>query len=601
MNQIIEIAVPDIGNFDSVDVIEVHVKPGDSVAVDDSLITLESDKASMDIPATHAGTVKAVTVKVGDKVSKGSPILTLETVTTSPAAPDAKAQQGGNEPAPQTVQAVRQGAGEAANAVVASQTVQQQGDLHAEVLVLGAGPGGYTAAFRAADLGRKVVLVERYPTLGGVCLNVGCIPSKALLHAAKVIAEAEEMAGHGISFGKPTIDIAKLKSWKEKDVVGKLTGGLAGLAKQRKVTVVTGRGEFVSPNRLAATGADGKVTTISYDTAIIAAGSQATRMPGLAPEQQNDPRIMDSTGALALEDIPKRMLVIGGGIIGLEMGTVYDAFGTRVSVVELADGLIPGCDRDLVRPLHKRMERRFEKIMLKTKVSRLEPGTDGIRVTFEGEQAMAPQVYDRVLVAIGRRPNGRNIGADKAGVFVNEYGFIPVDRQMRTNVPHIFAIGDIVGQPMLAHKAVHEGKVAAEVIAGHKAEFQALAIPSVAYTDPEVAWAGMTETEAAARGIEVEKASFPWAASGRALSIARTEGMTKLILDKDTRRVIGAGIVGPNAGELLAEAVLAIEMGADAEDIGLTIHAHPTLSETICFAAEIATGTITDLLPPGKR
>jgi dihydrolipoamide dehydrogenase len=589
MSQTIEIQVPDIGNFDSVDIIEVHIKPGDSIGVDDSLITLESDKASMDIPATHAGTVKAVAVKVGDKVSKGSPILTLE-VAAAEATPSAKPE------APTAASAVLTAVG--ATAVPA---VSGPSDLHAEVLVLGAGPGGYTAAFRAADLGKQVVLVERYPTLGGVCLNVGCIPSKALLHAAKVITEAEEMAEHGISFGKPQIDIAKLKAWKEKDVVGKLTGGLSGLAKQRNVTVVNGRGEFTSTNQVQVVGADGKVTTVSFDYAIIAAGSQATKMPGLAPEHQNDPRIMDSTGALALEDIPKRMLVVGGGIIGLEMGTVYDAFGAKVSVVELSDGLIPGCDRDLVRPLHKRMEKRFEKILLKTKVAKLEPQQDGVHVTFEGEQAIEPQVYDRVLVAIGRRPNGKHIGADKAGVFVNEYGFIPVDKQMRTNVPHIFAIGDIVGQPMLAHKAVHEGKVAAEVIDGHKVEFQALAIPSVAYTDPEVAWAGMSETDAKAKGIEVEKASFPWAASGRALSIARTEGMTKLILDKDSRRIIGAGIVGPNAGELLAEAVLAIEMGADAEDIGLTIHAHPTLSETVCFAAEMAEGTITDLLPPRKK
>ncbi len=589
MSQTIEIAVPDIGNFDSVDVIEVHVKPGDSIAVDDSLITLESDKASMDIPSSHAGTVKSVTVKVGDKVSRGTSILTVE--TSAGAVPSAKAEVPAAPLAPAAV----------ASVVAPTPVAAGPSDLHAEVLVLGAGPGGYTAAFRAADLGKKVVLVERYPTLGGVCLNVGCIPSKALLHAAKVITEAEEMAEHGISFGKPKIDIEKLKSWKANDVVSKLTGGLAGLAKQRNVTVVNGRGEFVSQNQLAVTGADGKATTISFEYAIIAAGSQATKMPGLAPEHQNDPRIMDSTGALALEDIPKRMLVVGGGIIGLEMGTVYDAFGSRVSVVELADGLIPGCDRDLVRPLHKRMEKRFEKILLKTKVAKLEPKKDGIHVTFDGEQAIEPQVYDRVLVAIGRRPNGKNIGAEKAGVFVNEYGFIPVDRQQRTNVPHIFAIGDIVGQPMLAHKAVHEGKVAAEVIDGHKVEFQALAIPSVAYTDPEVAWAGITETDAKAKGIEIEKASFPWVASGRALSIGRTEGSTKLIMEKETRRIIGAGIVGPNAGELLAEAVLAIEMGADAEDIGLTIHAHPTLSETVCFAAEMAEGTITDLMPPKKR
>ena len=592
MSQTLEIQVPDIGNFESVDVIEVHVKPGDSISVDDSLITLESDKASMDIPATHAGVVKAVAVNVGDKVSKGYPILTLE--ITEGATPPAAAVETPAAP-------VAPAPAAPAAAPVPAPATSSPSDHHAEVLVLGAGPGGYTAAFRAADLGKKVILVERYPTLGGVCLNVGCIPSKALLHAAKVITEAEEMSAHGITFGRPVIALPKLREWKEKEVVGKLTGGLSGLAKQRNVTVIQGRGEFTSPNQLAVTGADGKVTTISFDNAIIAAGSQATKMPGLAPEHQNDPRIMDSTGALALEDIPKRMLVVGGGIIGLEMGTVYDALGSKVSVVELSDGLIPGCDRDLVKPLHKRMEKRFEKILLKTKVAKLEPKKDGIHVTFEGDQAIEPQIYDRVLVAIGRRPNGKNIGAETAGVFVNEYDFIPVDKQMRTNVSHIFAIGDIVGQPMLAHKAVHEGKVAAEVIDGHKVEFQALAIPSVAYTDPEVAWAGMTETEAKAKGIEIEKASFPWAASGRALSIARTEGLTKLILEKESRRVIGAGIVGPNAGELLAEAVLAIEMGADTEDIGLTIHAHPTLSETVCFAAEMAEGTITDLLPPRKR
>jgi dihydrolipoamide dehydrogenase len=594
MSQIIEIQVPDIGNFDAVDVIEVYIKPGDTIAVDESLITLETDKASMDIPSTHAGTVKDVKVKVGDKVAKGALILTLEAEAAAVPAKPAASESAAAAPA-----APAQPATVAAPAAVPA--AASPSDLHTEVLVLGAGPGGYTAAFRAADLGKKVVLVERYPSLGGVCLNVGCIPSKALLHAAKVITEAEEMAEHGISFGKPQIDLEKLKSWKSKDVVSKLTGGLTQLAKQRNVTVITGRGEFTNPNQIAITGADGKITTISFDNAIIAAGSQATKMPGLAPEHQNDPRILDSTSALDLDGLPKRMLVVGGGIIGLEMGTVYDAFGSKVSVVELSDGLIPGCDRDLVKPLQKRMEKRFEKILLKTKVAKLEPRDDGIHVTFEGEQAIEPQVYDKVLVAIGRRPNGKNIGADKAGVFVNEYGFIPVDKQMRTNVPHIFAIGDIVGQPMLAHKATHEGKVAAEVIDGHKVEFQALSIPSVAYTDPEVAWTGISEIDAKAKGIAIEKASFPWVASGRALSIGRTEGMTKLIMDKDTRRIIGAGIVGPNAGELLAEAVLAIEMGADAEDLGLTIHAHPTLSETICFAAEMAEGTITDLLPPRKK
>ena len=585
MSQLTEVLVPDIGNFDSVDVIEVLVKVGDVIAKEDSLITLESDKASMDIPSSHAGTVKEVKVKVGDKVAKGSLILLVEAEAATEAKPApvaaptaAPASVAETKPAPIT-------------APTPAPAATGASDLHAEVVVLGSGPGGYTAAFRAADLGKQVVLIERYATLGGVCLNVGCIPSKALLHTAKVITEAEETAHHGVSFGKPQIKLDELRDWKANDVVGKLTGGLAQMAKQRGVTTVVGVGKFTSPNQIAVTAADGKVTTVSFDNAIIAAGSQATKFPG-APE---DERIMDSTGALALADIPKRMLVIGGGIIGLEMGTVYDALGSKVSVVEFMDGLIPGCDRDLVRPLHKRMEKRFEKIMLSTKVSKIEARKEGIYVEFEGENAIEPQVYDRVLVAIGRRPNGKNIGAELAGVAVDERGFIAVDKQMRTNVPHIFAIGDIVGQPMLAHKATHEGKVAAEVIAGHKVEFQALAIPSVAYTDPEVAWAGISETEAKAKGIEIEKASFPWAASGRALSIARSEGSTKLIFDKETHRLIGAGIVGVNAGELLAEAVLAIEMGADAHDLGLTIHAHPTLSETLCFAAEMKEGTITDL------
>ena len=468
----------------------------------------------------------------------------------------------------------------------------QTTELQTDVVVLGSGPGGYTAAFRAADLGKKVVLIERYATLGGVCLNVGCIPSKALLHTAKVITEAEETAHHGVSFGAPKIDLEALKNWKNNDVVAKLTGGLAQMAKQREVTVVVGNGQFTSPKQIAVTGADGAVTTINFENAIIAAGSQATKFPG-APD---DARIMDSTGALKLDDIPKRLLVIGGGIIGLEMGTVYDALGSRVSVVEFMDGLITGCDRDLVRPLQKRMDKRFEAIMLSTKVAKMEAKKDGIHVSFEGDEAPKEvQIYDRVLVSIGRKPNGNNIGADKAGVAVDERGFIAVDKQMRTNVSHIFAIGDIVGQPMLAHKATHEGKVAAEVIAGQKVEFVASVIPSVAYTDPEIAWAGVTELDAKAKGIEIEKASFPWAASGRAISVARTEGSTKLIFDKTTHRLIGAGIVGVNAGELLAEAVLAIEMGADAHDLGLTIHAHPTLSETICFAAEMKEGTITDL------
>jgi len=581
MSNLIEVLVPDIGNFDSVDVIEVLVKAGDSIAKEDSLITVESDKASMDIPSSQTGTVKEVKVKVGDKVAKGTLILLLE------------AEAGASAPAPAPKQEQKPHAPEPAPVLAPSPTIAKSAnDISTQVVVLGSGPGGYTAAFRAADLGKQVVLIERYSSLGGVCLNVGCIPSKALLHTAKVITEAEETSHHGVNFGAPKIDLEALRNWKSNDVVAKLTGGLAQMAKQRGVTVINGVGKFTGPNQITVTADDGKATTVGFENAIIAAGSQAIKMPG----SPDDPRIMDSTGALKLDDIPKRLLVIGGGIIGLEMGTVYDALGSKVSVVEMADGLIMGCDRDLVRPLQKRMDKRFEAIMLSTKVAKIDAKKDGIHVTFEGDEApKEPQIYDRVLVAIGRRPNGKNIGAENAGVAVDERGFISVDKQMRTSVPHIFAIGDIVGQPMLAHKATHEGKVAAEVIAGHKVEFQALAIPSVAYTDPEVAWAGVTEIEAKEKGIEIEKASFPWAASGRALSIARTEGTTKLIFDKTTHRLIGAGIVGVNAGELLAEAVLAIEMGADAHDLGLTIHAHPTLSETICFAAEMKEGTITDL------
>lgn len=590
MSNLVDVLVPDIGNFDSVDVIEVLVKVGDELALEDSLITVESDKASMDIPSPVAGIVKSVTVRVGDKVAKDSLLMQVESqahvVKPAPAKAEAPAK---SEPAPA---AAPQAAAPVSAAPLASTNAVPASDMHAEVVVLGSGPGGYTAAFRAADLGKKVVLIERYSTLGGVCLNVGCIPSKALLHTAKVITEAEETAQHGVSFSSPNIDLEQLRHWKANDVVGKLTGGLAAMAKQRDVTVVQGLGKFTGPNQIAVTAADGKLTTVSFDYAIIAAGSQATKFPG-APA---DERIMDSTGALALADIPKRLLVIGGGIIGLEMGTVYDALGSKVSVVEFTDGLVQGCDRDLVRPLQKRMEKRFESIMLSTKVVSMDAKPDGIHVSFEGEAAPKDvQVYDRVLVSIGRKPNGKNIGAELAGVNINDWGFIPVDKQMRTNVPHIFAIGDIVGQPMLAHKATHEGKVAAEVIAGHKVQFQAMTIPSVAYTDPEIAWAGVTETEAKAQGIDYEKASFPWAASGRALSVGRTEGTTKLIFDKTSHRLIGAGIVGVNAGELLAETVLAIEMGADAHDLGLTIHPHPTLSETVCFAAEMKEGTITDL------
>ena len=468
--------------------------------------------------------------------------------------------------------------------------------LHAEVVVLGAGPGGYTAAFRAADLGKQVVLIEKHATLGGVCLNVGCIPSKALLHVAKVITEADEAAHHGVTFGKPKIDIEKIREWKQ-SVVAKLTGGLAVLARQRKVQVVRGIAKFTSPNSIEVQTADGE-KVITFDHAIVAAGSSVARIPGFP---YDDPRLIDSTGALALQDVPKRMLIIGGGIIGLEMATVYDALGSKISVVELADGLIPGADRDLVRPLAKRIEKRYEAIYLKTQVTKIEAQKSGLKVSFEGDNAPEPQLYDRVLLAVGRRPNGREINAEAAGLIVNERGFIPVNNQQRTNVPHIFAIGDIVGDPMLAHKAAHEGKVAAEVIAGHKSAFEALTIPSVAYTDPEIAWMGLTETQAKAQGIVYEKASFPWAASGRALSIGRDEGLTKLLYDPVSMRILGAGIVGSNAGELIAETVLALEMGADMEDIGLTIHPHPTLSETVGFAAEIANGSITDLFMPKKN
>jgi dihydrolipoamide dehydrogenase len=569
----IEVKVPDIGDFSDVPVIEVMVHPGDTVAEEDPLITLESDKATMDVPSPAAGKISELKVSVGDTVSEGTLILTLEGAAANGDQPESP------RPLPS----------------VPAPSVEGTADHHADVVVLGSGPGGYTAAFRAADLGLKVILIERYDRLGGVCLNVGCIPSKALLHVARMIAEAEEAKGQGISFGEPQIDLDGLRSWKE-SVVGRLTGGLDGLAKQRKVDVVRGTAKFTSPNVLRVEGADGG-TTVSFDRCIIAAGSSAIRLPGIP----DDPRVIDSTGALELEDVPNRLLIVGGGIIGLEMATVYDALGSQITVVELMDQLIPGADKDLIRPLQKRITGRYESILLKTKVAAIEAADDGLRVTFEGESAPEPQTFDRVLLAVGRRPNGPRIGADAAGVVVDERGFIPVDRQMRTNVPHIHAIGDIVGEPMLAHKATHEAKVAAEVCAGHDAQFDVRTIPSVAYTDPEVAWMGLTETEAKAKGIEVEKASFPWAASGRALSLGRDEGVTKLLFEPGTRRLLGAGIVGPNAGELIAETVHALEMGADAEDLSLTVHPHPTLSETVGFAAEMAEGTITDLMPPRRR
>ncbi len=579
MTQIINVSVPDVGDFNDIPIIEILVKPGDSVEKESPLVTLETDKATMEIPSPCNGVIKKIIVSINDKVSEGSLLLTLETESTTLSPNESSTSSDAtNLPSTQPDPIANQ-----TNALPKS-------DFHADVVVLGAGPGGYTAAFRAADLGKKVIMIERYPTLGGVCLNVGCIPSKALLHAAKTITEAEDISKHGVTFGQPEISIDKLRQWKE-SVIGKLTKGLKALAKQRKVTTIHGTGKFTAPNMISVESADGK-KTVSFDNCIIAAGSSVTRLPGFPYE---DPRIIDSTGALELADIPERMLVIGGGIIGLEMATVYAALGSKISIVELMDQLIPGADADLVKPLHRRIQKCYEAIYLQTKVTKIEPKKKGLEVTFEGDESPEPQIYDRVLMAIGRRPNGRDIGAENAGVHINNRGFIPVDQQQRTNIPNIYGIGDIVGEPMLAHKATHEGKLAAEIIAGHKAAFDARTIPSVAYTDPEIAWMGLTETEAKKQGIEYEKASFPWAASGRAISIAREEGITKILLDKDTRRILGAGMVGINAGELIAETTLAFEMGADMEDIGLTIHPHPTLSETILFAAEVAEETITDL------
>ncbi len=589
MSEPVEITVPDIGDFKDVEVIEVLVQPGDHIEPEQSLITLESDKASMEIPAPRGGLVKELRVKVGDKVNVGDPILLLEPDEAEAAA---EAGQGGApaaEPPP--------AAAPAAAAPAAQPASGAAPDIDTEVLVLGSGPGGYTAAFRAADLGKQVVLVERHDRIGGVCLNVGCIPSKALLHVAEVITEAAEFGQLGVTFSAPQIDLERLRAHKD-GVVQRLTGGLQQLAKQRKVQIVQGYGRFVSPHELAVETPDGGRRLIRFQHAIIAAGSRVTKLPFVP---WDDPRVMDSTDALALAEVPRRLLVVGGGIIGLEMATVYHALGAKITVVELSDGLMPGADRDLIRLFEKQVQGRYEAIYTGTRVTAIEPTEAGLRCRFEGGKAPAEDTFDRVLVAIGRTPNGLLIDADKAGVAVDERGFIAVDKQMRTNVPHIFAIGDIVGQPMLAHKAVHEGKVAAEVIAGQKSFFDARTIPAVAYTDPEVAWCGLTEEEAKARGIEYEKGAFPWAASGRALSMNAGNGMTKLLFDARTRRVIGAGIVGRNAGELIAEAVLALEMGADMQDIGLTIHPHPTLSETLCFAAEMAEGTITDLLPPRRR
>jgi len=595
----IEIKVPDIGSYKDIPVIELLVKTGDSIRKDQGLLTLESDKATMEVPSSDAGTVVELRVKVGDSVSEGMVVAVLEVPDVGAGIGNRESGTGTAAPAVSGPLKATTAAAPALTPVAASAPTPSdspKADLSCQLLVLGAGPGGYTAAFRGADLGLDVILVERYAALGGVCLNVGCIPSKALLHAARVIDEAAHAADIGISFGAPQIDLDKLRGFKEK-VVGKLTGGLAGMAKQRKVRVVQGDGKFSSSHALTVQTADGP-KVIGFEHAIIAVGSHAVKLPGLP---WGDPRLMDSTDALELAQTPKKLLVIGGGIIGLEMACVYDALGSEVTVVELFDQLMPGCDPDLVRPLQQRLSKRYSGIHLKTKVAAVTAQADGLLATFEGDKAPPPTLFDRVLCAVGRTPNGRKIAAEAAGVNVSERGFISVDKQMRTNVAHIFAIGDVVGQPMLAHKATHEGKVAAEVAAGHKSEFVARVIPSVAYTDPEIAWVGVTEGEAKAQGLNIGVGKFPHAASGRAIGMDRTEGFTKLIFDNDSHKIIGAGIVGPSAGDLIAETALAIEMGCDAADIGLTIHPHPTLSESVGMAAEVFEGTITDLYIPKKK
>ena len=585
MTRLVEIKVPDIGDFKDVGIIEILVKPGDTIQKETSLITVESDKATMEIPSPSAGVVKEIKVKLGDRISEGAILLTL------------LEEDQGPQPVSGNIAAIAPAAPDpSASAPAAAAPSGAPADLECDVVVLGSGPGGYSAAFRAADLGKRVVLVERYATLGGVCLNVGCIPSKALLHIAAVMDEAQHMTEHGISFGKPRVDLTKLRAWKEK-VVGKLTTGLAGMSKLRNVTVLQGAGSFADPNHLAVETKDGR-KLVRFASAIIAAGSQAAKLPFL-PE---DPRIVDSTGALELKSVPKRMLVIGGGIIGLEMGTVYSTLGARLDVVEMMDALMMGPDRDLVAVWQKFNASRFDNVMLNTRTVKVEATPHGIKAWFEGEKAPKdPQTYDLVLVSVGRTPNGKKIAAENAGVAVNELGFIPVDSQMRTNVPHIFAIGDIVGQPMLAHKAVHEGHVAAESAAGGKSHFDASVIPGVAYTDPEIAWVGMTEEEANKQGVKIGVAKFPWAASGRAIANGRDEGFTKLIFDAASHRIVGGGIVGTGAGDLISELALAIEMGADAADIGKTIHPHPTLGESVGMAAELYEGVCTDMPPVRKK
>lgn len=581
---ILEIRVPDIGGHSDVNVAEVYVKVGDKINIDDNLIMLETDKATMEVPADKAGTITEVLVKVGSKINEGDVIIKVEAAGETKAA----------DPAPVTKEMPVK---EVAAPQAATAPAPVAGEISCDVVVLGAGPGGYTAAFRSADLGLNTVLIEKHPTLGGVCLNVGCIPSKALLHVAKVINEADEMSHHGVSFGKPALDIDKIRDFKS-GVVGKLTKGLDGLAKQRKVQKVQGLAKFTSPYTIEVDTVEGK-KTVRFKNAIIAAGSHSFKVPGFPFD---DPRVIDSTGALTLENIPEKMLVVGGGIIGLEMAEVYSTLGSKITVVELGDGLIPGADRDVVKVLENRVKKRYEAILTKTKCAKVEPKIDGIWVTFEGPGAPTePQKFDKILVAAGRRPNGKTIGAEAAGVIVQDNGFIPADKQQRTNVSHIYAIGDVIGQPMLAHKAVHEGRVAAENCAGMKSFFDARVIPGIAYTDPEVAWVGVTETEAKAQGLEIEVGKFPWAASGRALGNGRDDGFTKIITDKNTHKIIGAAIVGSNAGELLAETCLAIEMDCDIHDVALTVHAHPTLSESVAFACEIVDGSITDLYMPKKK
>ena len=599
MTNMIEAKVPDIGDYDGVPVIEVLVSVGDRVEKDQGLVTLESDKATMEVPSSVAGVVKQLRIKLGDTVSEGDVIAVLEAEGEGAAQPAPAADKpapAAQKPTPENAAPAAPSGKPSSPAPAATAASGRKADIECALLVLGAGPGGYTAAFRGADLGLDTVLVERYPNLGGVCLNVGCIPSKALLHAAAVIDEAAHAADYGVSFGAPKIALDTLRGYKEK-VVGQLTKGLAGMAKQRKVRTITGVGKFVSPNEVEVSSDDG-AKLVRFEHCIIAAGSQPVKLPAFP---WDDPRIMDSTDALNLADIPKRLLVVGGGIIGLEMATVCRALGSDVTVVELLEQLMPGADTDLVKPLAERLKKQGVSVYLKVKTGAVQAQKKGIKVNFEGDKAPDPALFDRVLVAVGRTPNGGKLDAQKAGVEVSERGFIAVDRQMRTNVPHIFAIGDLVGQPMLAHKATHEGKLAAEVAAGEKREWVARVIPSVAYTDPEIAWVGVTESEAKAKGLNIGVGKFPWAASGRAIGIGRTEGLTKLIFDADSQRVIGAGIVGVHAGDLIAELALAIEMGCEAGDIGHTIHPHPTLSESVAMAAEVYEGTITDLYIPKKR